>query len=699
MNASRRLTVTAIALVATALALPQGAPAMGVRDGGRTHDRASALLSVRAHGDVRLDRWLHSPAAQRKRAAAPPAASLVGGRELMKRASSLHPCTFDDSFLCGSIKPPLDRDNPSRGTVTVRYVVAPHTGSGPNIKGAIFSTSGGPGNSITGSNGEMYPFRDFLWAPLRARYDMVYIDQRGVGRSGALDCPVWQHRAPTYKRARACLRSLGPSRQFYSSAEVADDTNRIRAVLGYDQIIPLGGSYGGNDAVSFAMRHPSRTAAVVAASPVVPVGAFDQFAQSSPEAMPGIVSRLCARSVVCHREYPHAEELVAWMAHRLRNHPVRTVGYDYDGDAHRVTITERLLLWGVLNDSEFPFHSGEVVQAAAALRAGDSVPLARLAVAFAPFNRDWDGGSPRNYSNADNLARYCNDASFPWDVTAPSGVRHQQYEAALAAQPARFGVFSSAAWAAPMPTGFFPDPCITARWTHDPAYEPSDTVSGVPTLVITGDVDIVTPSAYSAHVADYLTDTTVVNVAAAAHNPWFWRACARKTVLTFVRTADVVDDCAGKPIPRYWEPGSFPVHAADAPQAYRQPGDQSRAIERRLATVAVWAVMDGQRSARDSSAGVTRGLRGGTFKADFSYQPPKPDVYHLHRVRFTADSAISGRVTWDWDNILAGPLTVRYHGDTWALHIRGTWYRPSQRVIRVHASVGGRTVRVTVPAY
>jgi hypothetical protein len=170
-------------------------------------------------------------------------------------------------------------------------------------------------------------------------------------------------------------------------------------------------------------------------------------------------------------------------------------------------------------------------------------------------------------------------------------------------------------------------------------------------------------------------------------------------VRSFIRTLSAVDECAGKPFPRFWEPGSFPVHAADAPQAAAQSGDQSRALERRLATVAVWSAMDTIHSAWGSSGGVTRGLRGGKLRADFSFQPPTPDVYHLRGVRFAADAAVTGDVSWDWDNILSGPLTVRYADRTIVFHLKGQWYGPGQKVIRVHADVGGRKVRLTVSAY
>jgi pimeloyl-ACP methyl ester carboxylesterase len=626
------------------------------------------------------------------------AASLPGGRALAKRAG-LSPCGFDDSLLCGRITPPLERGNPAAGTVTVRFVVAPHTGASPTPRGAVFSTSGGPGNSITGSNGEMYPFRDFVLSGIRQRWDLVFIDQRGVGRSGALNCPGWQHDM-SYRLAAQCAALFGDRRNDYSSKAVAEDTDDIRQALGYDQIVVMGGSYGGNDAVTYAMRHPEHTEAVVAGSPSMGTSPFDPFAATTPEAEPGVAARHCRRSVVCAQQYPHPFPLIRSLIRHVRSSPVTGVGYDSDGQPHHVRVTESMLAWWIMQDSDFPFSVAQIVPAAAALRRGDETPLLRLAAQSDPKTIDWDSGDVRSYSNADNLFRFCTDHDFPWDENAPRDVRYRQFRHAKAAQPWRYGMFRRNAWTVAFPFGFFPDPCITARWNHHEAYPPNATVAGVPTLVLTGDYDLVTPTAYSAVVTDLLADSTLIEVKSAAHNPWFWRRCAGRIVRHFIQTNDATDACAGKRPPRFWTPGSFPVWSANAPQAQPLPGDESTAGDRRLALVSAWTVMDTVESLFRSGTLSGRGLRGGTTAVTFPPAPPKPAVYRLHGARFTRDVAVSGKAFWDWSNLLYGSVEVsRAHGAPVTLHLRGHFYTPGQRFIRVRGTIDGRTVRVTVPAY
>ncbi len=638
-----------------------------------------------------------------KRAGAPVAArALPGGRSLMlasAKALSLHPCRSDDTFLCGTLRVPLDRTaGGAPGTIGIHVQVAPHTGKIATAKGAIFATSGGPGNSITGSDGEMYPFRDYVLAPLTKHYDLVFIDQRGVGLSGAINCPRWQHHQPSYAAARACFKSLGQRRNFYSTAAVADDIDDVRGALGYDQIIAMGGSYAGNDMVSYAVRHRDHVAAVVVGSPYLPVGA-DPFGSSTPKAIPAVVNRLCGRSVDCRHENPHPAAQLGWLVQSLRNHPVTGVGYDFTGHPHQVEVTEGLLLRNILTSDQFPFlGQGEVAQAAVALKHGDDVPLLRLAAEALRGPGFFDSGNPRDFSAGDNIVRYCLDNNFPWDETAPLSVRQAQYDQAFADQPARYGLFSKEAWAAPLPESFFPDPCIMARWKTDPPYAPGTRVGGIPTLVLTGDLDLVVPTYDSRRAANVLTDSTLITVKGAAHNPWWWRECAPRIVQRFIRSGQADDLCANAPAFPIWQVGSFAKSVEQLPAARRRAGDDSRVGDRRLATDAVWTVLDVIHRQYAGRTGTGVGLRGGTTSLDVGNYPD-PDVFHLHHVRFTDDVAVDGTGFSDWFGNYGGDVTVRQdNGTRGTLHFTGRWNDQDASVFAVRGTIDGRAVRLAVSA-
>lgn len=87
---------------------------------------------------------------------------------------------------CGSVTVPLDRRAPSAGTLDIRYALAPHTDAARPSAGTIVPNPGGPGQGTIASAG-LYLEAP---APLRRDRDLLLIDPRGTGGSGALACPA-----------------------------------------------------------------------------------------------------------------------------------------------------------------------------------------------------------------------------------------------------------------------------------------------------------------------------------------------------------------------------------------------------------------------------------------------------------------------------------------------------------------------------
>ncbi|WP_103110513.1 alpha/beta fold hydrolase [Brevibacillus reuszeri] len=98
-------------------------------------------------------------------------------------------------------------------------------------KPVCFVVHGGPG-------GEHIGFKPFL-TPLSEHMQLIYIDQRGCGRS--------EH---------------GPQSS-YTLENNIEDLEALRKYLGLDQVVVLGHSYGGMVAQSYAIRYPDRVAALL----------------------------------------------------------------------------------------------------------------------------------------------------------------------------------------------------------------------------------------------------------------------------------------------------------------------------------------------------------------------------------------------------------------------------------------------------
>ena len=107
----------------------------------------------------------------------------------------------------------LDPTGKVPGTISIYFEYYRHSAPGPSL-GTVVVTEGGPGYPATGSRGAYLT----LLNPLRPTYDVVIMDNRGTGRSGAIDCTELQN-APVLTEANvgACGRSLGATAPLYST--------------------------------------------------------------------------------------------------------------------------------------------------------------------------------------------------------------------------------------------------------------------------------------------------------------------------------------------------------------------------------------------------------------------------------------------------------------------------------------------------
>jgi proline iminopeptidase len=112
--------------------------------------------------------------------------------------------------------------------------------TGPRDAPAIIYLHGGPGYNS-------YSFQDIVGESL-SRYRVVYLDQRGCGRSGAL--PV-------------------DDLSVYTVDAMVDDLEAVRDFLGLERFTPLGHGFGAVIGLEYARRFPQRTAMVVAVNPWV----------------------------------------------------------------------------------------------------------------------------------------------------------------------------------------------------------------------------------------------------------------------------------------------------------------------------------------------------------------------------------------------------------------------------------------------
>ena len=177
----------------------------------------------------------------------------------------------------------------------------------------LFVFAGGPGQAGT----DFGPWLTTAFAPVRRTRDVVLVDFRGTGRSGALAarCPDLLAAAELCRGGRigAGLRPR-EGRAFYTHREVVEDIERVRLALGYEQINLWGGSFGTRIAQHYVRKYGAHVRSVVLDG-ATPVGTsiFASAPRTAEEALQRLFAD-CAADAVARALFRCAEELAALLA-------------------------------------------------------------------------------------------------------------------------------------------------------------------------------------------------------------------------------------------------------------------------------------------------------------------------------------------------------------------------------------------------
>src|SRR5262245_17410950 len=225
----------------------------------------------------------------------------------------LSPCHDPPDTLCGSLQVPLRRAHPGAGDIPIFFALIKHSAPGP-AAGTILASSGGPGVSTTGEAG----FYRFLFEPLLDRRDLLLIDLRGTGRSGAIECDGLQHAIGDPVTAlRACGQQLGAASSLYGSGDRADDIEAVRKALGIARFDYYGLSGGGLQVQAYAARYGNRLRSAVLEAPYR-VGFDDAFQSPVADALVRSAVLVCRRSPSCSAADRDPEATLRGLLERVR---------------------------------------------------------------------------------------------------------------------------------------------------------------------------------------------------------------------------------------------------------------------------------------------------------------------------------------------------------------------------------------------
>lgn len=592
---------------------------------------------------------------------------------------------------CGFISVPLDRRHPNGRRIKIYFEQYQRRQTARPRLSTVVSIEGGPGYSTTSDRDA----RLEVWRPVNARRDLVLIDLRGTGKSNAILCPAFRDHITDYiARAGRCARQLGPHRDFYTTAQSARDMEAVLLALRAGKVDMYGDSYGSYTAQAFALRYPGRLRSLTLDGTYQlpsPDPALSDLAAGSRRAF----RLVCRRGPNCPVKGSDPVAVLQRFVQQVRAHPITGKTHDGDGAPVTVTVNEDALVQTVMDAEAVPPVYRNLLGAVLSAEHGDNAPILRTVAEN--ITVDAPNGPRRDFSEALYAAVVCHDYLQPWSPTTPIPARLAEALTRIDARPpAQFAPFSARAWTgtdyegalacAHWPAPAFPDPPAPrhARYPN------------VPTLILNGDLDNITPLEDARVVARRFPNSRLVDVFNSVHVTVLLdqNHCASVLYERFVRKLSAGDTSCARRIPEVRVVRRYPLGLSDVGAATATAGDHSTVPQRRIAAAGAATIADIIADWWVNYSGTGVGLRGGTW----TWSGDKHTVLHFTNTRLVPGVAVTGRADWILPTgAVTATVTVRAGTTTERLHM--TWSLNRQRAVAaITGTAGGRVLHARMLA-
>jgi pimeloyl-ACP methyl ester carboxylesterase len=303
----------------------------------------------------------------------------------------------EEQLLCGRLDVPEDHGGSGDRTISLNIIVVPALSVTPHAD-AFVEFLGSPGFAAT-SMARLYT-EDL--ALFRQDRDVILVDQRGTGGSSPLACEGvagtgvsellerWPPSAVAECQARLA-RSADLAK--YATVDAAHDMDAVRAWLGYDFINLFGASYGSRVALEYMRQYPLRVRSAVLFGAVPPH--FRRplyFARDAQRGM-DLLLEDCALDDRCSQAFPAVREELLAVLDQLQEDPIEVsfadsrTGAPLQGMIDPFTFST--VLWEALMRRSDARRVPLVIHRAAR---GDFQPFLDLAVASRPASMPYYEG-------------------------------------------------------------------------------------------------------------------------------------------------------------------------------------------------------------------------------------------------------------------------------------------------------------------
>lgn len=436
------------------------------------------------------------------------------------------------SARCGDVEVYEDRAAQSGRKISIHLTIIPAVSRNPSPD-PIFFLAGGPGEAATESFPLLYP----ALSQINRKRDIILVDQRGTGNSNPLRCPEFgpwetnpESEAATQAYLENCLANLNADPRLYTTSLAMDDLEEIRQVLGYEKINLLGASYGTRAAQVYARKYGDHVRTMILDG-VVPLNwTLGPSVAGDAQRALNLIFERCEDEPACHSAFPNLSEEFENLLERLKSAPVSVaLIHPSRGDQVNQVLTREAFANLIHTLSYAPETAALLpLMIHQAYQAEDYRPLAAQYIAtLEQLNEQVSVGM--------RLSVLCSeDAPFFDSEPASEGYLEEFFQNSL------------------LPL------CDIWPAGEIPADFKQPLQSGIPTLLLSGEADPITPPSNGEQVSQFLTHSLHVIAPDQGHIVIF-RGCIPEIATAFIETASVNEpdvSCVQeiKPMPFFTNP-------------------------------------------------------------------------------------------------------------------------------------------------
>ncbi|MEX0300141.1 MAG: alpha/beta fold hydrolase [Kordiimonas sp.] len=419
---------------------------------------------------------------------------------------------IDTAAQCFDLEVPLAWDNPDGTTISLSGAIIPAK-TMDAAEDPLVILAGGPGQAAT-TYGALV---ERAFYKIRERRDIILVAQRGTGGSHALSCEfpdefngeVSDETLQDF--SRLCAAEQDVDVRYFSSMDVLQDLEHVRRRLGVQQVNLWGGSYGTRLGLLYMKLYPESIRSAILDGVTSPEESlFVQAAVSAEAAWQKLVNA-CENDVDCKEVHPDLDSRLKTLLRQLEEQPVETVLRNpATGKPETVVVGHKWLAEAVRSALYVPSQTSIIPFALQRVEQGDYSVFGALAANSAAW-------ASSTMTIGSTLSVLCRE-----DVPVIN-----QAEAERLGANSFHGAIYYNNWAA-----------LCANW---PVFDVPEgygdpIISDIPTLILSGALDPVTPPAMARVAEDGLSNVQHMIAENAGNNVSAF-GCAPDIMADFIKAA------------------------------------------------------------------------------------------------------------------------------------------------------------------